>query len=341
MSLDNNVLLTMLVFILTSTALFGYSILKREDTKEAPSVKVLVNGQDSTANVIYTVGDLLVFRVTVGLTDKVEWDFNDDTKKEEGSAITHSFAKPGIRTIRVVVNGKYSFERKIIVKARPEIIDSAGVETEAIINTEPAIAKTPIKFTTTQEASSYEWYVEANANYPRKKGKDVEYTFSTQDDYVVVLLLDGDRRRKFSKTITVIRPSEVEKPKPLIEDEDIVVAPPPKPKPIDTPKVTIDPVVVKKPAKIRVTEEQLKQLLQAVVCDGKKAEEFDRYLCNGMKTNVVFGKSRNDFNVFCGGLAGKNIKIVSVKINQGADNCVESLTVEYDEPRRLVRRVCD
>lgn len=341
MSLDNNVLLTMLLFILTSTALFGYSVLKKEKIQEYPRIKILVNGSDSAQNVFYAVGDLLIFRVPVGPTDKVEWSFGDDTKPEEGSAIAHSFTKPGIRTIRVVVNGKYNFERKIIVKARPEIIDSAGVETESIINSEPSIAKKPITFTTPLEASSYEWYIENNNNYQRQKGKEVEFTFNSQDDYIVVLMLDGNRQKKYTKTITVIKPSEIEKPKPLIEDEQIVVAPPPKPKPADTPKAAIEAPTVKRPAKRLLTEEQFKQYLQAVVCNGKKAEEFESYLCNGMKTLVVFGNKNNEFNVFCAGIAEKNIKIQSVKINKGTDNCVESLTVDYEEPKRWRRRVCE
>jgi hypothetical protein len=344
MSLDNNVLLTMLVFILTSTALFGYSVLKSEKTKEFPPVNILVNGQDSTKNVIYTVGDLLVFRVPVGLTDKVQWDFSEGTKPEEGSAITHSFTKPGIRTIRVVINGKYNFERKIIVKARPEIIDSAGVETEGIIHSEPSIAKKPITFTTPLEASSYEWYIENNANYPRKKGKEVEFTFTSQDDYTVVLLLDGNRRRKFSKVITVIKPSEIEKPKPLIEDQPIDVATTPKPKPIDTPKVAVEVPVVKKPVKRLLTDEQFRLYLQDVVCKGFKPEQFTSYLCDGMQTRVLFGEKSENFDVFCNAIQGKNIKIKSVKTKQGADNCTISLTVDYYEPRKVLgigKTICD
>jgi hypothetical protein len=346
MSLDNNVLLTLLVFILTSTALFGYSVFKRKEIKEHPPVKILVNGKfDSAQNVFYTVGDLLVFRAPVDPTDKVEWSFGDDTKSEEGSAIAHTFTKPGIRTIRIVVNGKWNFERKIIIKAPPEIVDSVGVETESIINSEPAIAKKPIIFTTPFEATSYEWYIENNNNYKRQTGKQVEFTFNSQDDYTVVLMLDGKRQKKFTKIITVIKPSEIQKPKPLIEDEDIVVAPPPKPKQVDTAKVVVvAPPPIKKQAKRLLTEEQFKLYLQDVVCKGKKAEEFESYLCDGMQTRVVFGKKSEKFDVFCNAIKGKNIRIKSVKLGQGPDNCTTSLTVDYDEPKKFLgvgKTICD
>lgn len=342
LGLDNNVLLTMLVFIILSTGLFGYNVLKRKEVKECVVIKILVNGKDdSEKNIFHNAGDMLIFRAPVDPADKVSWNFDDQTKAEEGSAVGHAFMKNGIYTVRVLVNGRCVSERRVNIKRPPDIVDSVGLPTEPIINSDPTIVKKPISFTTPVEGASYEWHIENNSNYKKQTGKQVDFTFSSEDSYTVVLVVDGNRQKRYTKTITVIKPSEIEKPKQLIEDEDIVMAPPPKPKQIDTPKVANEPAVVKKLTKRMLTEEQFKQYLQAVVCDGKKAEEFESYLCNGMKTNVVFGKSRNEFNVFCTGIAGKNIKIKVVEIIKGTDNCVESIKVEYEEPRKIIRRVCD
>lgn len=346
MDLDVNVLLTMLLFVVLSAGLLGYSVLKKKEIKECAIVEILVNGNKATAkDVFFNTGALLVFKAVGASKDKVKWDFGDRSKPEEGYTVFHRFSRQTTYTVRVIVNGRCSYEQKIIIKYPPELVDTVGIETQYIISDDQALVKEPVKFTTPVNAKTYEWYIENNSNYGRQNGRQVEFIFKSQDNYTVVLILDGDRKKKYSKTITVIKPSEVLIPEPLIEEEDIVVAPPPKPKPTDTAKIVIvAPPPVKKQAKRLLTEEQFKLYLQDVVCKGKKTEEFESYLCDGMQTRVVSKDKSETFEEFCNRIRGKNIKITSVTVNRGSDNCATSLVVGYDRFKKFIgigKTICD
>ena len=342
MGLDRNVWLVMIIAIILSTGLLGYKLVGSNKPKPCEAMSIFVNGQTNTDTLFYYSGNPVMFKLPVSQEDKVIWNFGDETRNEAGSPRLHTFHAESIYRVRATVNGICTYEKRISIKNIAYVLrDSTGNVTENIIGAEEANAGDSTTFSTTLVASSYEWYIENNSNYAKQTGKQAGFRFGTQGKYIVVLVLDHNRDKKFSKNITVSKLPTTEN---TFEKPHVLIKPAEKRK-VDSNVVhpAIDTAKIAPPApKLKyVTDELFKTYLQALVCGEMNAADFNAYLCQGLNTPVVVNNSeRKTFGSVCKDLQGKKIKIASVVAGRDNDNCVINLAVEYDRKRFLGRNPC-
>jgi hypothetical protein len=340
MGFDNNVWYVMAICCILSAGLFGYSAVKRKDVKPCGDLSVHVNGRINTDSIYFDMGQPIIFRSPFSPGNRVIWDFGDATAREEGFSLVHTYNRASKFTVTVIVNGNCRYYKTIIVK-KPYagLLDSTGNTIEDIIGQEDVFVGETISYKTMRTANTYEWYVENNNNYPRQKGKEINIKFRGQGLYILVLVLDGDRRKKYIKKILVSSdPAKV--PEELRPDRLI------KKLPLDTAKDDNTDLAVhksdsvKKPTTKSITDEIFKTYLQALVCGGMEVKSFNDYLCMGDKTPVIINnKQSSTFGAMCADIKGKKIKIESVISGRDNDGCVYNLTIKYDK-KGLFRNPC-
>jgi PKD repeat protein len=347
MGLDNRVWMTMLIFILLSAALVGYNYRNDAARKPCEDLNIFINGLSDTDKVFFNEGDELRFRSYFSATDKVVWEFGDNTGKVEGTSPIHVYLKDGIYRILVTLNGQCQYEKKIIVKPfMPARRDTLGNIIEQIIGSDRGFVGEKMTFTTLITGSNYLWYVENDGSYPRQQGDTVNYTFKAPTSYTLVLIVDNNADKKIRKTITVSRSVSQEdgliKPKVLIEEELKKINP-------KTPDAEVQPEAEQPKAEVApppakkykyAADEILKTYLQSLVCGEMNEKDFEEYLCQGSNTAVIENnKERKNFASFCKEVKGKKIEIISVKATRDGENCVVNLAVRL-ERRWGLRRPC-
>jgi hypothetical protein len=344
MGLDNNVWLSMTVILVVSLVLVGYNYRLKPAEIACEPLNIFVNGLNNTEKVFYDTGDSITFRSNFTHDDDVEWDFGDGSKTVKGIAPVHIYQKEGLYTVLITLNGKCGYDKKLLVKPPEKLtIDGSG-HVQDITGSTRGFIGDKMTFSSLVPASSYQWEIENNSNFPMLKGDSVQYTFRTPGKYILVMVPDGDRSRQIRKELNISRTVEQEKglttPKPLLVDRIKV----PKDtsnshQPVEE-KVNEAPPPVKKTYKV-VSNEILKTYLQAVVCGEKAAEEFDPYLCEGVNTPVIQNnKERKSFDAFCKEVKGRKIEIESVIAARDERNCIINLSVTIDPRGRLARNPC-
>ena len=344
MGLDNSVWLVMLAFIVLSSGLFGYTRLTREKKKPCIPIDIYVKGTKNIEKISFNLGEELRFRVSpITIKDKVVWDFGDDSRKADGSTLGHTFTKEARFTVRAIVNDECQYETRITIrKPMTGPVDTLGNLTEDIIGFDQAFVNETVKFSTPHDAKIFEWYIENNKNYPIRKGKEASYNFRTQSKFVIVLVLDNDRKKKYTKTIIVSKRIDASKPEQIIKPEDFTLPPITRPEDKTEPeKDKPDISLGKLPTKVKIADETFKTYLQALVCNKMNAADFDRYLCSGQATTVIInGKERKTFAELCADIKGKKIKIEGVRAGRDKENCAISVAVSYDKKRFLGKDPC-
>ncbi len=342
MGLDNKVWFSMLMVILLSLGLVGYKFKGSGEKIDCKAIAIYVNGRANTDSVFFRTGELLTFRSPINPGDKVSWDFGDGSKTIEGFSSVHSFKLAGIYNVTAVINGECFFDKKVkIKKAEPVIRDSLGNITENIIGEEQGLVGDNLVFSTPLPASTYEWYIENNNNYPKKSGDSISYKFRSAGNYILVLVLNQDRSKKFTKTIIV---SDLRAPERDLITPRVLIPKETEPKdtlvrvaPIDTSKLKKEA-----PKKFKyLTDQQFVINMQALVCGTMEAAAFDAYLCLGQNTPVIAnGKGGKTFASLAAEIHGKKIEIESVTAARENENCVVTLTVKYDKKGRLAKNPC-
>ena len=337
MGLDNNVWFTLLFLLLASAILSAYNLAKGDGEIACKPIDIYMNGQKNLSQGISYVGEPLSFRTPVSAGNNVTWDFGDNTRVESGFAAIHVFNKEAIYRVRAIVNGKCEYELKVTVRNQPAVVrDSVGNITEYIIGEDHANEKEAITFTTRFPAKDYKWYIENNRNYPQISGNTATYTFRTPGTYMVVLMLDNDREKKYMKSVLVLESIKLtkdglpaEKPGKLITDIQPADDPEPAPVPVDTVKAA--PPKPEVPRYKKLENSQWKVYLQSMVCKEMNVKDFDAYLCQGGATPVIInGKERKTFAAMCGEIQGKKFEVEMVAAAYDA-NCVINLAVKLDK----------
>lgn len=343
MGIDNNVWISMLTCVVLSAGLLGYNVTNHNKVKPCNPVEILVNGRKNTDSAFFKTGDVLSFRSAVSTGDRIIWDFGDETRKEEGFAAAHVFTRGGGYTVRAMVNNQCWFDKRITVEnASLVMTDTADNIFESITGKEEANTGEKLVFSTMLPASDYNWSVENNGNYKVQNGKQASFTFATQGNYTIVLMLDHNQQKHFVKTVTITKPAVTGggavAPSILIRNLPRIADTADKGKPVEPQKAAAE--VVKKKFKY-LTDDALKDYLQDMVCNGMKPADFNDILCQGANTPVIINnKSRKTFADLCGEIVGKKTKIESVTANRDADNCVNTLTVTYDKKGFLGKNPC-
>jgi hypothetical protein len=341
MGLDNKVWFSMMTIVILSIGLFGYNLKSGGEKKPCRLITIYVNGRAESDNVFFTAGQPITFRSPISPGDEVSWDFGDNSKNGEGFSAVHSFKDDGSYKIIATVNGRCSYEKNIrIRKPEPAIRDSLGNITESIIGLDQGFVGDNFVFSTPLHANNYEWYIENNNSYPKKTGDTVSYKFRSEGKYILVLMLDQDRSKKYSKDITIA---------PIVKSDGGLIIPKiliPKEKPRDT-IVHAPPIDTGKLGKVppkkfvSLTNEQFVLYMQYVVCGTMAAKDFNSYLCQGENTPVISnGKGGKTFGALCAELLGKKIEIESVIVTRENEDCAVLLTVKWDKKGRLAKNPC-
>jgi len=297
-----------------------------------------VNGHSQFDTIFFLAGQPLTLRSPISPGDKVIWNFGDDSNNGEGFSTVHIYKEGGTYRITATINDFCLYDKKIhIKKPEPVTIDSMGRVTENIIGSDQGFAGNNFTFKTPLTATDYEWYIENNSNYPKRTGDSVNFKFRSEGNYIVVLILDHDRTKKYTKNITVAALAktggELIVPKLLVPKEKSDSAA--HASATDTNKV----VRAKKPR--YATDEQFTLYLQDVVCGSMTAKDFNDFLCQGENTSVkINNKGGKPFGAFCAEIAGKKIEIKSVVAARDNDNCVVNLAVEYEKKGRFAKHPC-
>ncbi|WP_276483633.1 PKD domain-containing protein [Paraflavitalea pollutisoli] len=332
--LDYNVWITMIVLILLSAGLFSYTLINRESKETCDPLDIYVNGRTVTDTINLHTGDPVSFRIAYVPDTRVTWDFGDGVTGEEGFHAIHTYKQEAVFTVRASINNECVYTRKITVKT-PVIIPEYG---EDIIGENEAFTGEVLEFTTARPAKNYEWYIENNANFPKQSGSKASFKFKLQGNYVVTLVLDQDRQKKYSKTVVV-------QDDPLL-NQDIKRKPleiPADPGKVEQPKdtqVISLPETPRRPATKVISDDNFRSLVQSVVCEKMISSDFKQYLCDGDNTVVVYNGKRTTFGAMCAEVKGKKLKVESVVAGRDNDNCVTSITVTVDKKGWLGKNPC-
>ncbi len=335
MGLDNNIWISLLSCVILSFGLLGYRLIKKDRVDPcAVSINIYADGRLETEKIFFEAGRLIPFKVSPSTAEDIVWNFGDNSDKEEGNAVIHHFDREGMFTVTATVNNKCDFTKRINIKNKEvEIVDSGGKIVENIVGNDRPLVGEKIKYTTTLPASSYEWFLQ-NINAAPKTGQEASFQFTKQQSYTLVLRLDHDNKKRFTKTINVTDPfnrqTSTDGPikklvfpdLPQVRDSAVNLKP-------DSPKVHIEPVKKKFTA---LNDVILKEYLQSVVCKGMKADQFDDFLCDGINTTVIVNnKDRITFAQLCNDIQGKKIKIESATGGNPENNCIKVIKVSYDK----------
>lgn len=333
--LDYKVWITMLVLVVLSAGLFSYTIIKMDRAATCQPLDIYVNGRNLTDSVIFHTGDPVSFRVAYAPDSKVSWDFGDGVAGEEGFHTIHTYRQEARFTVRAILNKECVYEKKITVKV-PHIEPAYGPD---IVGENTGTTGETLEFTTARPAATYEWYIENNATFAKQSGSKASFRFKHQGTYIVVLVLDQDRQKKYSKPVVIaddpLLNSDIKKQKKLV----IPTPSGPVEQPKDTQVISL-PETVHRPATKVISDDHFRNLVQSVVCEKMIAKDFNQFLCDGENTPVILNNKRMTFGMLCNEIRGKKMKVESVLANRDNDNCVTSITVSTDKKGWLGRNPC-
>ena len=329
----------MLLIMVFSLGLVGYRYNTANKKLNCKSITIYVNGHSQIDTIFFLAGQPLTFRSPITPGDQVIWNFGDGSSNGEGFSTVHTYKEGGTYRIVATINGicLYDDKKINIKKPEPVITDSMGNVTESIIGSDQGFVGNSFVFKSPLPATDYEWYIENNNNYPKRSGDSVTFKFRSEGNYIVVLILNHDRTKKYTKNITVAALAktggELIVPKLLIPKD--------KPEtPLQAPAITDTMVKVHKKLKY-ATDEQFALYLQDVVCGSMAAKDFNDFLCQGENTSVkINNKGGKPFGAFCAEIAGKKIEIKSVVAARDNDNCVVNLAVTYEKRGRFAKHPC-
>ncbi len=298
LGLDYKVVISFLVTLFIALVLFGFKLATHVTCSP---ITITTTGEIKAAqNNSFNINEKIQFQATMSHSQKIEWDFGDGSKTVTGDKVQHRYLVAGRYFVNVVVNNKCKETFMVMVKdLKSAEISSTAVVESAIIGPDAVSAGLASSFTTAEQASSYEWYIEGDAAFGKKTTNTINYTASNTGTVTLVLLLDKDSSKIWKKTIVVSPPGSTttvpEKTVTKLEPLPPIYTPPPKdystkpeePKPVDNAGPAKPPVVAPSAKKFaRIPDQEMQRLLNEVVDKKLGAGDFDNYLCKGGETQI-------------------------------------------------------
>ncbi|HEX5150753.1 MAG TPA: hypothetical protein VFW07_04865 [Parafilimonas sp.] len=348
MGLDVKVLCTMLVVLLLSAGLVGYSFTKRNKEIPCKSFDILIFGERNAGSKIYYSGQQLIFRVAAHIEDKVIWDFGDNSPKMEGAGTMHIFTSEKIFAVTATVNGKCPSTISVNIKQKETTVtDSAGNIVTPILGEPEAFENEPVTFTTPVAALSYRWSVD-QPGYPVKNSQNAIFTFKKTGVYTVRLIVDDDRTKNYKFTINI---KPIKKLVDNTEDEPIEIpkieakeSPPIEAPPQSKPSEITEPI--KPPGKTYVftSDENLKDYLQSFLCGKMSLQALEPYFCDLNNTSVTVTEEKKITSATLANLCAalkcrRDIVILSInEVHRNTDKCVTSFLIHIEKTKQ--KRAC-
>ncbi len=350
MGLDRGVWAMMICVCIICLGLLSYKMVSVE-----PCAKITISIQNNMGSFgDFYQDDMLRLSAFMQNSKDITWDFGDNTRVEEGVAVSHAFKNYGNFPVTVRVNGRCYETAMVKVLKKREVIDTAVFASDNILtgNKDPYVGER-VSFTSKVDAKSYEWSIE-NSSFPVYNDKIATYVFNAPGLYTVILKLDNNPK-KVSIMPVMVAPAKITVgPKPSNVPQLLPVIPPytppvekhdePKPEPALTEKPKPEPAqpVQEEPKRVYSYKStaQIKLMLDEVISGDKNVTDFDKYLCDGSKTKVNENGKESTFGQLCENLAGeKNIKDLSVEFVDFTNfpdktKCVKVLKVKYTKKKK-------
>jgi len=305
-----------------SCLLLGFRLLTKTTCKP---FKIEVKGYNNTKPNSYFMGAKVTFTAHMNGGKNVVWDFGDHSASAGGVIVEHTFANEGNYIVIATVDGSCIESVNINIAQLPR----QAVEINNIVPDNPIIGKdapqamSPVNYTCSVNAGSYEWSVVNSPDFPTQKGNTATYTFPSEGARIIELRLDNDPAKVYRKTIQVLpAPKPADNQPQTMAPQPVVVAPPPAEK--TEAKEAAPKVVV-------IPDEEFKNMFDQVT-DGKKdALAFNSFLCSGIQTKVLVNDT--DWETvasLCSKIYNhKKITIKSVSTVRDEKKCVTIIKVNY------------
>lgn len=350
--IDTNALFVMVIASLISVVLLGFKIYSREPGCQL--FDIIINHQIDAAET-YNVNESIVFSALGADEKDITWNFGDHLTST-GLNVMHSYSVEGLYHVTAVVNKKCTQEIAIRI-TRPRLQQQASPAADSvnpIIGPDAPIATSPVNFSCSVPAASYEWSVLNSPNFAKQVSNMATFTFPSPGMRVIELRLNGDVKKVYRKTIQVI--SSMDKIDDAKSHVAIMVAPVIKPKlniadsphakPLtlsgDNPPANVkhpagntapgDSHPNKKEVTLYIADEEFKRMFEEVTKGSMNVENFNEFLCYGPGTKVFANGGLTDLNGVCQQLYKQkriNIKSVSIKRDKNAQNCVTVIYIDY------------
>ena len=203
--MDTRVWLTLLLLLILSAGLFGFLWVKPQ---KCIAFNIKTDGPAGSPNILF-VGNKVVFSVNAADKEQADWDFGDQTKREKGITVAHTYSREGWFIVQATINGRCTEMLTIKIRQVPAAIPPALPET-AIIAQNPIQAPEyvqaghEVSVNSSEKAQSYEWMVLNSNEYPPQKTAKATYTFRSKGRRNIQLRLDNDPAKVYKWTITVL-----------------------------------------------------------------------------------------------------------------------------------------
>ena len=332
--LDTTVFLTFGGILLLGLIILIYQLNHRTDCTEA---KYIIHTDDFiTKNLIEFIDN------TKGATSW-KWDFGDGSAVDYNQNALHSYNKAGQYIVTLTINNTCSFQ-KIVTITDPDA-DSGYLP--VIIAPNVAFEGDTIKFNARKEGGiSFEWSF-GESTGTDALGKTPTHVFKTTGKKTVSLIVNGDIEHIATKTIYIApkhiaakkksdvssyefeKPhSDFELPRGKVQKDPLVdfighlpVTPAPQKEKdsIPSPKKAPD-----------ISVEQFQLLLGQVAAQSKTKDDFKEYLCGNFSIPVVVNDQKLvPFEQLCRDIAGKKIKISTMRLQKDTKNCIQNIHIYY------------
>ncbi len=350
--LDRNVWLVLITTVVLSLGLLGY---KRGFEKKCTKFNIgIKNVTSGNLKAIYA-GEILSLSTSSDRGSNINWDFGDKTGTKEGEVVLHSYNKEGEYSVIARVDGRCEQIAVILVRkfVPTSISNDANISTPvSILGKEDPVVGEAVTFTSSMQASNYEWIVLDRRDYETKKGETATYTFRTPGRYVLKLKLDNNPAKTSTKYVMVVPPSSttplptkrlipppIPRYIPQSETKPVVTAPEKvAEKPVEKPK---DEKVAEpaKPKKVfYIPNARFMDFLQEVVEGSKDLSFFNQYLNNGGETLVkVKGEDKmiRFSELYQQIHDNKKIVLKEVTIDRDANNDVLKININFKKKSLL------
>lgn len=362
LGMDYGIWIAMLLVCFFSIGLYGYKQSGFESPNDSACAvdTILVNGK--TADVVVTcyLGRASSFEISSRNTDHIEWNFDDESKRENGQFVSHTFSEEKTYNVTATVNGKCNFSVEVEVIFDPFMSDEQEIPViEIFAEPKQPVAGASVKFYCVADIpkiTSYQWKIGTIDQVQTEASP--ETVFATAGTYSLEVTLNNNplfRKRIDFKVIEQVLSEQpaIDAPgketgKPL--DIGPLVTPGPNPftpilkneKPdgkVETKSSTdTGSTTITKQRAPEIDENTFMVILQSVIDGtGKELEDLYKYLDYKETTMVKTDESTSvkPIKDFCIAMKKKpkgKRKIESVTFKKDPENMIMQLRVNIDNP---------
>ena len=274
-----------------------------------------------------------------------KWDFGDGSPVDFRQRTFHSYEKTGEYIVTLTINGNCTHQKVVTISSKNQQIGYLPV----IKAPDVVFLGETTSFNAEKEGGiSFEWSF-GETSSTDAVGKNVTYKFKKVGEKRITLIVNGDLDHIATKTIYVA-PKHIVAKKP-IDMESYEFEKPHTDFQLPMGKAQKDPLVdmlthipvspkskqekdsliaVKKAPDI--SNEQFILLLNQVAKQAKTKDDFKEFMCDNYQIPVVVNDDKIiSFEQFCRDIAGKKIKISSLRLQKDLNHCIQNINVYYKE----------